>query len=107
MNYSWFDFEIQDELPGFGALLLPNTPEHAASAGVNYDRKPLAVGVFVRWVDAFRWGVGPFQGPVQPYRLLSRPFTSSSQFATTLTRTKPSALGGFLTSTNRPSFATS
>ena len=68
-----FDFRTgQDcgsayELPGFDALLLPNTPTHAASAGLNYDRQPLAVGVFVRWVDAFRWAVGPFQGPVESY----------------------------------------
>lgn len=67
VNYSWFDFEIQDNLPGFSALLLPNTPEHSASVGVDYERNKLAVGVYARWVDAFRWGVGPFQGNVDSY----------------------------------------
>ena len=33
--YSWLDFDIQDQLPGFDALLLPNAPEHTASTGLS------------------------------------------------------------------------
>jgi iron complex outermembrane receptor protein len=66
-SYSWFDFEIQDELPGFASLLLPNSPENKLSSGVSYRREPFDTAFTVRWVDDFRWGVGPFQGDVESY----------------------------------------
>ena len=65
--YSWFDFEIQDALPGFDTLLLPNSPEHAFSFGIGYARDRIDAGFDLRWVDDFRWGVGPFQGDVESY----------------------------------------
>ena len=65
--YSWFDFEIQKVLPGFDTLLLPNSPEHAYSLGLGYVHRQLDAAVDLRWVDAFRWGVGPFQGDVESY----------------------------------------
>ena len=43
--YSWFDFEIQDALPGFDTLLLPNSPENAFSLGVAYARDRLDAGI--------------------------------------------------------------
>jgi outer membrane receptor protein involved in Fe transport len=70
-NYSWLDFTIEDELPGFSSLLLPNAPENAIGAGVTYDDGPVGVRVGVRWVDDFRWGVGPFQGPVETYTVVN------------------------------------
>ena len=69
-NYSEFflqadAFEIQDALPGFDILLLANSPEHAFSLGVQYARERVDAGFNLRWVDDFRWGVGPFQGDVE------------------------------------------
>jgi iron complex outermembrane receptor protein len=67
LAYSWFDFEIQDELPGFASLLLPNSPEHKASAGLAYERPRFGASLDARWVEAFRWGVGSFVGTVESY----------------------------------------
>ncbi|MGE0638772.1 MAG: TonB-dependent receptor [Thermoanaerobaculia bacterium] len=64
---SWFDFEIQDSSPGLDQLLLPNTPEYKLSAGVSYRADRWSLGVSGRWVDEFRWVVGPFQGQVEAY----------------------------------------
>jgi iron complex outermembrane receptor protein len=65
--YSWFDFEIIDAPPGFAFLLVPNTPEHKFSTGLSYAHGPFDAGFSLRWVDDFRWGVGPFQGDVLSY----------------------------------------
>lgn len=66
-TYSWFDFEIQDPLPGLSNLLLPNTPPHKLAAGAHYTQNRYDAGVSGRWVDDFRWVVGPFQGDVEAY----------------------------------------
>jgi outer membrane receptor protein involved in Fe transport len=67
LSYSWFDFDIRDELPGLASLLLPNSPRHKASVGVAYERPRLGASLDARWVDAFAWGVGPFVGTVEAY----------------------------------------
>ena len=64
---SWFDFEIQDSSPGLDRLLLPNTPEYKLSAGLGYRGASWDAAVSARWVDEFRWVVGPFQGDVESY----------------------------------------
>jgi iron complex outermembrane receptor protein len=69
-SYSWFAFEIQDELPGFASLLLPNSPEHKASGRLAYERPRLRAAVDARWVDTFRWGVGSFVGTVNSYTVV-------------------------------------
>jgi outer membrane receptor protein involved in Fe transport len=66
-GYSWFNFQIKDELLGFASLLLPNSPEHKFSLGAAYRRNPFDAAVNFRWVEGFRWGVGPFVGDVEPY----------------------------------------
>lgn len=66
-NYAWFDFDIQDELPGFEDVLLPNSPENRLAAGVGFTGKRIDGVVDYRWVDEFRWAVGPFQGDVEGY----------------------------------------
>ncbi|MFQ5791926.1 MAG: TonB-dependent receptor domain-containing protein, partial [Acidobacteriota bacterium] len=66
-TYSWFDFEIQEDLPGFESLLLPNSPENKFSVGLAYARDPFDASFGLRWVDDFRWAVGPFQGDVESY----------------------------------------
>lgn len=65
--YSWFDFTIHNPVPGFEAMVLPNSPDHTTSAGVGYARRRLDADFAIRWVDAFRWSVGPFQGDVKAY----------------------------------------
>jgi outer membrane receptor protein involved in Fe transport len=67
LSYSWFDFDIQNDLPGFSTLLLPNAPSHRLSAAVRFERGPFNTHFSIRWVDAFRWSVGPFQGDVPSY----------------------------------------
>jgi len=65
--YSWFDFTIHNPVPGFDAMVLPNSPDHTASFGAGYTKRRLDVGFALRLVDAFRWSVGPFQGDVESY----------------------------------------
>ena len=65
--YSWFDFDIVSAGPGLAGLLLPNSPEHKASAGVRYISERLEGDVSLRWSDEFLWVVGPFQGNVESY----------------------------------------
>ena len=64
---SWFDFEIQDSAPGLDQLLLPNTPEYKLTGGLTYTGANWGFGIASRWVDEFRWVVGPFQGNVDSY----------------------------------------
>ena len=66
-NYSWFGFDIKDDLPGFDTLLLPNSPENKFALGLSYAHESFDVGFSYRWVDDFRWSVGPFQGDVESY----------------------------------------
>jgi len=65
--YSWFDFTIHNSVPGFDAMLLPNSPDHSVKIGVGYARRRFDADFNFRWVDAFRWSVGPFQGDVKSY----------------------------------------
>ena len=67
VNYSWFDFEIQDSAPGLDRLLLPNSPENKYSVSVSYGNPRWDFSVGYRWSDEFRWVVGPFQGQVPSY----------------------------------------
>lgn len=67
LTYSWFDFKIRDSRPGLDQLLLPNSPEHRAAASVGFSTDRFDVSVAYRWVDRFRWVVGPFQGDVPSY----------------------------------------
>jgi iron complex outermembrane receptor protein len=65
-TYSWFDFDIKED-DGLDDLLVPNTPEHRASAGVTYANKRLDVSLSGRWVDEFRWIGGQNVGDVKSY----------------------------------------
>ncbi len=66
-GYSWFDFEIRDSAPGLDRILLPNTPENKFTVGLGYRQQRWDAAFTLRWVDEFRWGVGPFQGDVESY----------------------------------------
>jgi iron complex outermembrane receptor protein len=65
--YSWFDFEIQDPNSPIANQLLPNTPENKIAAGISYAVPKWDFAFDLRWVDDFRWSVGPFQGDVPSY----------------------------------------
>ncbi len=65
--YSWFDFDIRDPVPGLEAMVLPNAPEHSFGFSVGYARRRIDADFALRWVDKFRWSVGPFQGDVESY----------------------------------------
>lgn len=67
LNYSWFDFEIQDSLPGLDRLLLPNSPENKYAGALTYAGARFDATLAYRWVEGFRWAVGPFQGDVLDY----------------------------------------
>ena len=70
-SYSWFDFEIQDESnPLVQRLLPPNSPENKMSLGLNWVGDSVDVAASMRWVDDFRWAVGPFQGNVESYTVV-------------------------------------
>lgn len=66
-SYSWFDFTLRDEAPRLDGLLTPNAPAHSITLGTGYERGRLAASLSLRWVDAFRWSVGAFQGNVESY----------------------------------------
>ncbi|MEM7483109.1 MAG: TonB-dependent receptor [Acidobacteriota bacterium] len=66
-TYSWFDFDIKDGSSAFANLLLPNTPEHKGGVSFGYARDAWDLDLSMRFVDDFRWAVGPFQGDVEAY----------------------------------------
>jgi iron complex outermembrane receptor protein len=66
-TYSWFDFDVVEDLPGFETLLVPNTPEHRIASGVSFVTGDWNTNLSGRWVDDFDWAVGPFVGVVKSY----------------------------------------
>jgi iron complex outermembrane receptor protein len=66
-TYSWFDWKNQDPSSPLASMLLPNTPENKLATGIAYGNEKWNAGFDVRWVDEFRWAVGPFQGNVEAY----------------------------------------
>lgn len=68
-NYSWFDFEVQEQQ--LGDVLLPNAPEHKFNVGVGYRTAKFDASLKYRWVDDFYWAAGVFQGPVESYGVLN------------------------------------
>lgn len=64
-SYSWFDFEVKSRQ--LGDQLLPNAPEHKASAGLAYTGDRFGASVKYRWVDDFPWAAGVFVGFVPSY----------------------------------------
>ncbi len=70
LNYSWFDFDIQESKAGLDRLLLPNSPENSASVQLAYVGERFDAAISGRWSDDFRWVVGPFQGDVPSYQVV-------------------------------------
>ncbi|MFQ5526337.1 MAG: TonB-dependent receptor [Thermoanaerobaculia bacterium] len=67
LSLSNFDFTINNSQPGFDDILQPNTPESKGSFGFTYVAPRWDFGLSARWVDSFRWVVGPFVGTVASY----------------------------------------
>lgn len=67
-NYNWFDFDIKRQ--NERDLLLPNAPENQASATFTYIASRWDFNLGGRWVDDFRWAVGPFVGDVPSYTVV-------------------------------------
>jgi iron complex outermembrane receptor protein len=73
LNYTFFDFEIDDNTSTEGAEipedeLLPNTPEHKGNIGVTYSQPDrFHAGVKVHMQDAMQWAAGIFAGDVPGY----------------------------------------
>jgi outer membrane receptor for ferrienterochelin and colicins len=103
-SYSWFDYEIQDSVAGLDQLLVPNTPEDKAALGIQYRGGAFDAGISGRWVDDFRWVVGPFQGDVLSYTTvdlvanyrLSKSFTVGVNVANLLDDNHWESFGGDL-----------
>jgi iron complex outermembrane receptor protein len=66
-SYSWFDFDVKDDLGGDPNLLLPNTPEHKASVGIGYEDDRWQASLRGRWVDDFFWTNGGYGGTVESF----------------------------------------
>jgi iron complex outermembrane receptor protein len=67
-SYSWFDFEVQQDIPG--DPLQANAPENQFKAGISYLADRFDTALKVRWVDEFEWFVGPFRGTVPSYEVM-------------------------------------
>jgi outer membrane receptor protein involved in Fe transport len=67
-NYSWFNFDVKEHLPG--NPILPNAPEHRFNAGVRFIDANWKASLWYRWVDAFAWSSGLFNGPVPSYSVV-------------------------------------
>jgi outer membrane receptor protein involved in Fe transport len=68
-SYSWFDFEVISQQ--LGDRLLPNSPENSYSVGVAYAGDSFDIGVTGRFVEAFDWAAGVFQGPIPSYEVFN------------------------------------
>ncbi|HET9370168.1 MAG TPA: TonB-dependent receptor [Vicinamibacterales bacterium] len=66
-TYTWFDFTPVDPVPGLEPKA--NTPTHRGSIGVTYTHPRLTASFRHRWVGAFRWASGVFDGPVPSYQV--------------------------------------
>jgi outer membrane receptor for ferrienterochelin and colicins len=67
-SYSWFDFEVKNDIPG--DPLKPNAPANQAKAGISYVTSRWNGGLKFRWSDEFEWFVGPFRGTVPSYEVV-------------------------------------
>jgi iron complex outermembrane receptor protein len=68
LNYSWFDFDIVEDVGGVRDLLLPNAPENKASLGLSYSRDRWDAYLRGRWVDSHRWyNSATFNGEVKSF----------------------------------------
>lgn len=68
-NYSYFDFEVQDQRTG--DQLLPNAPQNKFNAGVAFRGSRFNARLAYRWVEEFDWAAGVFVGTVPQYDIFN------------------------------------
>jgi outer membrane receptor for ferrienterochelin and colicins len=68
-NYSFFDFEVQDQRAG--DQLLPNAPENKFNLGVAFRGNRFDAKVAYRWVEEFDWAAGVFVGTIPQYDVIN------------------------------------
>jgi len=68
-NYSWFDFDVVDQL--VGDQLLPNSAENKFNLGLSYSNKGFNGSLKYHWVEEFDWAAGAFSGPIPEYDTLN------------------------------------
>jgi iron complex outermembrane receptor protein len=66
-TYSWFDFDVVEDVLGLEDLLLPNAPENKASVGLNYTTERWNAFLRGRWVDEFPWINATYGGVVESF----------------------------------------
>jgi iron complex outermembrane receptor protein len=66
-NYSWFDFDVRQDVPGLERFLSPNWPENSLRAQIAYHGDRFDGTFSGRWADTFFWATGPFNGEVDSY----------------------------------------
>jgi iron complex outermembrane receptor protein len=67
-SYTWFDFSIEADSPE--TRLSPNTPAHQVGLGLTYVSPRFDAGARYRWVDAFDWVSGLYDGRVPAYAIV-------------------------------------
>jgi iron complex outermembrane receptor protein len=69
--YAYFDFSIASN-EAAAQKIVPNTSRHRANIDVNYAvPSSFDAGVNVRWVNAFTWLAGAFEGTVPTYTVVN------------------------------------
>lgn len=64
-NYSWFDFDVKDQL--VGDQLIPNSSENKFNLGLSFNREGWSASVKYHYVEGFPWAAGVFQGVIPDY----------------------------------------
>ena len=68
-NYSWFDFDIVDQL--VGDRLLPNASENKYNIGLAYSNERITSSLKYHYVEEFPYAAGVFVGTVPSYGTLN------------------------------------
>lgn len=68
-NYSWFDFEVIDQL--VSDALTPNASENKWNLGVTYSADRLSAGLKLHVVEGFPWAAGVFVGQIPDYETIN------------------------------------
>ncbi len=70
-NYAYFYFRVLEK--GTQDILLPNAPSYKLNGGITYMNKDLDldIGVKIKYIPAFDWAAGIYEGPIPAYTLVN------------------------------------